>query len=331
MIRGPDFQLSDGNDPLSYITGARKCSALIPCFNSLTGSVVGTLANGQCKCSGDFYDVVGSVNTLGDAKFGSCVSGCSAKICNAHGQCTPDPRGTTTYNSICSCNTGFTTSTYRADRNAQTPEKSNFDQRLYCDVPYDPQDASLPRQITCGRYGEERKFPDTNGYMCQVKKEWEYLQGLLSVNPATQLYRRSCGRSENPVYRDLTCGGSGRGICVSDGRQGSLCQCSNGFKGVACDELVCPVRLYVNGGVCSGNGYCDNPTLKFDDPVAVFDNQLTAFKASAGRCVCKSGFIGDACEKVRLDCSVGQTQRNYPLLQNITNIVSDQQLTAYQP
>lgn len=317
---GPDFLLSNTN-PSTYISDTPKCNALIPCYNAATGSVVGTVFGGECKCSGDFYDQKGKVGILGDATFGSCTSGCAATICSGRGQCSADPKGSTTFNSACNCNTGFTTSGRQIGFNSQTQKYAD---KRFCDVPYDPQDAALPTQITCGRYGTEVDVP---GYPCRVKEEWQYLGSTLAVNPRTQLLTRSCGKSENPLYRDLTCGGEGRGSCVSDGRQGSMCQCSNGLKGLACDELVCPVALYVNGGVCSGNGYCDNPTLRFDDP----SGKPSAFKASKGRCVCKAGFIGDACEKVRLDCGVGQTQRNYPLLQNITSIVSLQQLSTLQP
>ena len=75
----------------------------------------------------------------------------------------------------------------------------------------------------------------------------------------------------NPLDKPngLICGGPARGNCIQrqDGSLDQICQCKQGFRGNACQESICPIA---NGGMCSGNGYCDinsKQCICYSDPI----------------------------------------------------------------
>ena len=60
---------------------------------------------------------------------------------------------------------------------------------------------------------------------------------------------------------------SGNGECL----KGGFCKCYEGFIGYSCKDKACP-------GMCLGRGFCNE-----------------------GKCICKEGYGGPACEKVILN------------------------------
>lgn len=208
---------------------------------------------------------------------------------------------------MCACDAGWQTAIEtQKSNNAQTTLP--FEKRVYCDVPVDPN--YRPNGAACGFWATEQIAKGATNW-CTIKSEFQSLRAVLSPDPVIKLYVQSCGKSVNPLFLNLECGGSTRGTCLGDNRYGTKCSCKNGYTGLACDDLVCPAFMYINGAVCSGNGFCDNPTL----------NLGAAFDPSAGSCVCKPGFGGYSCEIRRLECGNSQTVRNYPLSHNISSII----------
>lgn len=303
-------QCLPGWGPEIAAPGTSKCSQKIDCQTLAgNGKLVGFLAgDGKCKCLNDFYDSVEAQPGVPLAKAGACLPECRAKRCSGHGTCVPNADSGDQFNSQCACDLGWQTSIVRQKDNESQPNKP-FEQKTFCDVPVDPN--YTPNNAACGFWASEQVAIGSANW-CALKSTYQNtMSSVLAPDAVIKLFVQSCGRSKNPLFLDQVCGGTTRGTCVSDNRYGTVCQCANGYKGLACDDLACPSNMYINGGVCSGSGFCDNPTLSLGG----------AFDQSRGSCVCKPGFTGFACELRKLDCGNSQTVRNYPLNRNITAIV----------
>jgi hypothetical protein len=82
------------------------------------------------------------------------------------------------------------------------------------------------------------------------------------------------GSTTQTVTHKVFC--SNHGVCNADFK---LCQCNDGFRGLACDYIVCPGLL--SGNVeCSGRGECDSKN---------------------GKCVCHEGYGGEDCSRLVLE------------------------------
>lgn len=303
-------QCAPGWGPETANPGTPKCSRKIDCQTLAgNGKLVGFLAgDGKCKCLNDFYDSTRQVEGATSSAAGYCLPDCRANRCSGHGTCIPNPNTGDQYNSQCACDLGWQTSKKSNEFNVASDNRA-FEEKTFCDVPVDPN--YKPDGAACGFWAAEQIAVGSANW-CTLKPTFQAtMSSVLAPDASIKLFVQSCGRSANPLFLDKECGGSTRGTCVSDNRYGSVCQCKNGYKGLACDDLVCPRDVYVNGGVCSGLGFCDNPTLSLGG----------AFDQSKGTCICQPGFGGFACEIRKLDCGSSQTVRNYPLVHNITAIV----------
>jgi hypothetical protein len=97
----------------------------------------------------------------------------------------------------------------------------------------------------------------------------------------------SSSNSVSDCPGELPC--SGHGVCAQDTKR---CACSDGWQGGDCSEMSCPLGLswfsyptadeqaHFDYAVCANMGHCDTTT---------------------GRCMCRKGFYGEACEYMACD------------------------------
>lgn len=279
-----------------------QCATTVPCASQ--GNKLGTVEADQwCRCYGDFYDYRGISGLDIPIKPGQCNANCRKDRCNNHGSCSGDPANGIAYNNKCTCDYGWTTSDYQKSQNDQ--QKEYFEMRSYCDIPYDIVNGV---QVNCGYYAVAKDN------QCVLKPEYASKSSQFFISGTTGLLTRKCPIVSGGSFIGLECGGPLLGQCVSDGHNGKQCLCNNGFMGDDCLTLTCPNSLYVNGAVCSGNGFCNNPTPLIP---------------SQGRCICKAGFFGEACERRAIDCA--QSQPVYPFQksqQGIPDLIAQVQQIA---
>jgi hypothetical protein len=93
------------------------------------------------------------------------------------------------------------------------------------------------------------------------------------------------------------CGQPFRGQVMDskDGYGSAECLCYNGFGGVDCSKVLCPVNAY--GDPCSGPGNLDFSTT----PPTIIGRGYC--DATTNRCVCNAQYVGIACELNDQDCS----------------------------
>lgn len=259
------------------------------------GKQVGAISSdGYCRCYADYFDKKFEGLDL-IAKPGRCSAGCGALICSGHGSCVATA-DSGSFNAACECDAGWMTAPITDQ--VINANRRDFQYRKYCDMPYEViEDAIVP----CGYYG---KIGD-NG-QCALNPIYSSYSSEFTLDAITGLYVRSCPKPKSGPFQGQPCSGPVFGQCVSDGHKGTQCQCNNGFTGTDCRSITCPSYLYANGMVCSGNGYCDNATPNV---------------ASNGRCICKQGYFGDACERRVIDCAQSQPvytlQSQQPLIPDI--------------
>lgn len=291
--RGCNCELGYGPDIAGTATG--HCAVRLPCV-SATGVSQGLIgSDGYCRCFGDLYDL----RSASDGRPGLCAPSCKQTICSGHGTCQPSAGTNEVFNSQCVCDSGWTTSAESATSNAGA---TLFQNKRYCDLPVE---VFQNQVLSCGFYAVYN--PAVSG-LCELKAEYQSLQATeFYISVTTGLYTRKCYTPASGNYKNQQCHGALFGQCVSDSHDGFECKCRNGFKGTRCDQPTCPRRAYVNGAVCSGNGYCTS----IDGIVA------------NGRCVCKPGYYGEACEKRALDCSASQNVYSNPSIQALIGNLLD--------
>lgn len=188
-----------------------------------------------------------------------CTLDCAATLCSSHGHCVK-LNDVQTNENICACDAGWSGSD--------------------CNTPVGP------TGLVCNGNGVA-----VNGVcICQDGAE---LVGTIcirrcplfnQVSPdcrvATAFYPR--GECNN----NQVCGGPVRGVCVAAvaPNPDRVCQCKNGFAGVSCEQVKCPVAI--NGSPCNG-GFCDHST---------------------GSCICRTGWVGFACDIAQQTCASGQAR-----------------------
>ncbi len=278
----PGCQCDPGFYPDVSVSSTGHCAQLLPCDNG-SGAAAGTVQiDGYCRCFSDFYDARYIDQTLQPTP-GHCVPGCAQTICSGHGTCIPTAGSNTQFNAACQCDAGWTNSPLtERDKNAFV---SLFEQKRYCDIPYELING---QQVLCGFYGQ---IDQIALHQCSLKPEYASVASEFRQDLITGLWFRSCPVPVTGPFTGLQCTGALFGQCVADGHGGFQCKCNNGFTGSDCRTRTCPTFAYVNGDICSGNGFCDN---------------ATPTSPEQGRCICKPGYFGDACERRAIDCAQSQ-------------------------
>ena len=224
------------------------------------------------------------------------------------------------YMNTCNCLSGWqsiSTFHYTTDQ---------FTNQIYCQVPYNsnvngaaPCGYGIWTPITtfagyckCGSFINSLARDSSNNQI-SVTIDNYYLtnsRGLCVPTCPTlnaQTYDPMMVNGDNPPtgptvgisFNNLICGGDRRGLCVSDGNEGMKCQCKNGYMGIACETVLCPLAF---GMICGGNGVCDPQT---------------------NTCICNnSEFVGQACEIREAACSLSQPVKSNPTTSTL-NIPND--------
>ncbi len=109
----------------------------------------------------------------------------------------------------------------------------------------------------------------------------------------------------NTAHEYVEC--SNKGYCD---RKTGLCDCFNGYEGIACNRMSCPRNPseYGNNEVCSGHGTCLTASeLALRDANNAY--KLWDEDASMG-CLCDPGYTGSACEQ--RSCKLGYDPVYFP-------------------
>ena len=310
------------------ITNTYPVNGLAPVETTKNPS--GSLCIGNC-----FVDRCSSRGICGFDK--SVFKGCNLASClgNISDSCQPycniptiylnaDGSLVNPFMNTCNCLSGWT--------NPFTLDPASFSSNIYCQVPYnsnvnggahcghgswisDPSPNIFSGHCSCSSFVNQLARDSSNNPI-SVTVDNYYLansrrlcvQTCPTLNAQTYDPMMVAGDSPptNPngptvgiSFNNLVCGGDRRGVCVSDGNEGTICQCKNGYYGIACETVLCPLAF---GMICGGNGVCDSQT---------------------NTCICKnSEFIGQACEIREAACSISQPVKSNPTTDTI-NIPND--------
>ena len=125
----------------------------------------------------------------------------------------------------------------------------------------------------------------SEGANCAVKDN-ATLTATCPVSPAT--HRRSHGGTV------MTGACSGRGFCdISDNDKSKYCQCHDGWTGYVCDERTCP----------TGRAWFDEATSLDTAHATAECSAMGTCDRNTGRCSCRRGFEGAACERMQCPSS----------------------------
>lgn len=120
--------------------------------------------------------------------------------------------------------------------------------------------------------------------MCQIKNMLILLLLLIIVSC------KDCQWSTS-WYSDNVMECSGVGSC---NREKGVCECFDGFEGINCEKMRCPV---FNGKECNGHGRCLNlksykEFMKKDESVIIPKSE-----EKYRGCICEIGYSGYSCER----------------------------------
>jgi hypothetical protein len=305
-------------DPECHVEGTEKCMAAkssngagsclckegwvgATCAEKLCPGCFGKCTDGVCECG---PKIEGFERHHGE---GCTIVDCVEPDCSGHGICNIYANASVNGGSIagtCSCDFGFTgVSCERLACEKGGPK----DNREECSG----SDHGLCVDGTCqcsggwaGNACERKKCTVVNGKecndhgicladgTCQCATEHDDMENLLGGWAGDGCQLSYCGVGAGPSGRG--CSGHGHCDVGNSDKTGGLptCTCDDGWTLDYCQRKLCPL---FNEMECGGNarGECNNAAERANTTL----KEPSQYELEAN-CVCKEGFIGDACESM---------------------------------
>jgi len=253
----------------------------VTCGGDYRGSCNQETKQCECNCDMDSKDPKKCFGGAACQVLACAASISNAEVCNNHGQCTIEGKGTDRA-FMCKCAAGYTGKTCEFNEcpvSSDTNEECGGKNRGacangVCECKYG-WGGDACDQSSCEKAHNGNVCGEPVQGFCDAKKgQCVCSSGFRGINCDSKMCEK------NPD-NGLACGGKSRGKCMNDG----TCMCTGKFTGSTCELFKCMKGNPGTGARCAPGGQCHN-----------------------GTCVCRKSYYGNRCQFKKCPTSVNGTE-----------------------